>query len=68
MERGRQEIKKANLGDIKETKVGVPLILQEPILTETGQATGKVQGSLKAFVPFLREKLTGETSAASIAH
>ena len=65
---GRLDIKRENLGDIKDTRVRVPLILQKPILVETEQANGQVSGSLKAFVPFLREELTGETSDLGTDH
>lgn len=57
-ERGKNDIKKKNLGDIKETRIDMPKILQPPLVAENGMFTG----CLKAFVPFTREMLTVEQS------
>jgi len=59
-DRGRQDTKRANLGDIRSTKIRIPEVLQKPIYecNEEMKATTQVRGNIKAIVPLFRERLT----------
>ena len=58
-EAGRADTKRANLGDIKSTRVNVPPILQQPLFScsESEAATTMISGNIKAMVPLFREHL-----------
>jgi hypothetical protein len=58
-ERGRDETKKANLGDIKSTQIDTALIIQQPLRngSSSSNITDEViMGNVKALIPVLRER------------
>lgn len=57
---GHRDTKRANLGDIRSTKIRTPEILQKPIYdcAESEKSRTYVSGNIKAIVPLFREKLT----------
>ena len=59
---GRTDTKRANLGDIKSTRVNIPQVLQTPIFTcsQKDAATTYISGNIKALIPLFREKLRCE--------
>ena len=63
-DRGHTEAKKANLGDIKSTKIESPHILSYPLydtkLTDKQKGDTQIRGNIKAIIPLMREKFTLE--------
>ena len=64
-DRGRKEAKKANLGDIRSTKIRTPEILRDAVYDCSNQsqeykASTYVSGNIKAIVPLFREKLSSD--------
>jgi hypothetical protein len=73
IDRGASDAKKANLGDIKSTKIESPFILSHPLydpkLPEHLKATTLISGNIKAIVPIMREKFKLEyDKEGSLAH
>ena len=68
-DRGRQDTKRANLGDIRSTKIGTPEILQKPIYhydcSKDEKAQTFVSGNIKAIVPLFRERLSCDEAGSS---
>ena len=66
-EAGRADAKRANLGDIKSTRVNIPPILQQPLFScsEKEAANTMISGNIKAIVPLFREKLRCEDTPDS---
>ena len=64
IDRGSSEAKKANLGDIKSTKIESPYILSYPLFDSKMDSTLKTQtlisGNIKAMIPLIREKFALE--------
>ena len=64
LDRGASDSKKANLGDIKSTKIESPYILSYPLfdpkMKESDKSKTMVTGNIKAIVPIMREKYTLE--------
>lgn len=56
VDRGHTDAKKANLGDIKSTRIESPLILNEPVYGPQEAKTTIVKGNIKAIIPLMREK------------
>lgn len=56
VDRGHSDAKKANLGDIKSTKIESPLILNYPVYEKNQPKSEIVKGNIKAMVPLMREK------------
>lgn len=63
-DRGHRDTKRANLGDIRSTRIRTPEILQKPIYDcpEDEKSTTYVSGNIKAIVPLFRERLTCDES------
>ena len=64
-ERGRDETKRANLSDMKSTRIDVPMILQIPLLSpeelsHVNRAQTIIYANVKALIPLMREKLIVE--------
>ena len=66
-DRGRQDTKRANLGDIRSTKIRTPEVLQKPIYncSEDQKATTYVHGNIKAIVPLFRERLSCDEASTN---
>ena len=64
IDRGCSEAKKANLGDIKSTKIESPYILSyslfDPKLEEKQKSETLISGNIKAMIPLIREKFALE--------
>ena len=56
VDRGHVDAKKANLGDIKSTKIESPLILNEPLCDAKQPKSEIMRGNIKAMIPLMREK------------
>ena len=64
-ERGRDETKRANLSDMKSTRIDVPMILQIPLLSpeelsHVNRTQTIIYANVKALIPLMREKLIVE--------
>ena len=64
IDRGSKDLKHANLGDIKSTKIESPYILNhvlyDPSMSEELKKVTPIKGNVKAMVPILREKFALE--------
>lgn len=58
VDRGHTDAKKANLGDIKSTKIESPHILSYPLFEQNQDKSKMIKGNVKAMVPLMREKFT----------
>ena len=60
IDRGSSEAKKANLGDIKSTKIDSPYILSYPLfdakMSEDQKSKTQISGNIKAMIPLMREQ------------
>ena len=60
IDRGSSEAKKANLGDIKSTKIDSPYILSYPLfdskMSDEQKRVTPISGNIKAMIPLIREK------------
>lgn len=60
-DRGHRDTKRANLGDIRSTKIRTPEILQKPLYqcsSDQEKSQTLVSGNIKAIVPLFRERLS----------
>ena len=71
-DRGRKDTKRANLGDIRSTRIKTPQILRDAIYdcsqSEESKASTFVSGNIKAIVPLFREKLSSDDSGFNLTH
>jgi hypothetical protein len=58
VDRGHTDAKKANLGDIKSTKIESPYILSYPLFDQKESKKQMMKGNVKAMIPLMREKFT----------
>jgi hypothetical protein len=56
VDRGHQAAKKANLGDIKSTKIESPFILNHTLFELSENKNKPIRGTVKAMIPLMREK------------